>query len=89
LDLANNLFLVHGGTLGPSEIFWDCTLGCFTANAELIDSEEGHDSDYSASSPCNSDSGDDLDEYTADDAYICQQDVHIDATTTSRKRACI
>ena len=89
LDLANNLFLVHGGTLGPSEIVWDCTLGCFTANAEHIDSEEGYESDYSASSPCNSDSGDDLDEYTADDAYICQQDVHIEATTTSRKRACI
>ena len=89
LDLANNLFLVHGGSLGPSEICWDTTLGCFTSNAEHIDTEDGDESTYSASSPCNSDSGDDLDAYTPDDEDICQQDIHIESTTTSRKRPCL
>jgi hypothetical protein len=87
LGLANNLFLVDGGTLGPSEICWDSTLGCFTANDERIDSDESDESEYCESSPCNSDSGDDLDKYTPDDDDICQQDVIIPLSSTSRKRA--
>jgi hypothetical protein len=72
LQFANNLFIGHGGVLGPTEISWDSTTSSFIPKEDIyMGAEVDEDDDYECTSDC-SDTDSDLDALpTREELALC------------------
>ena len=86
LEFANNLFIVNGGKLGPSQIAWDPLTACFIPSEEKDVFDADDDEDFSCGSG-SSDSESDFDVFTPEDLAICVPGSNHELPLVSRKRA--
>jgi hypothetical protein len=72
LQFAINLFIGHGGVLGPTEISWDSTTSSFIPKEDIyMGAEVDEDDDYECTSDC-SDTDSDLDALpTREELALC------------------